>query len=311
MNVLSSKAAIKASPKCRFNSAYLMVFPAILGCAFFMFYPILFELWLSFQRWDMLGDTRKFIGLRNYVKVFSNPDFLEVVLNSCLYMTAMVGSSLVLALSLALWLNSRSFLKNLVQSAIFSPYVVSMVSISILWMWIMEPDTGLLNYLLDLTGVEKLLSLFGVGRLQWLESESTALFSLIVIGIWKSLGYNTLILIAGLQGIPKSVCESALLDRAGRLKTLFRITIPLLSPSLFFLLIVNATASFQVFDSVHVLTQGGPLNSSNMLVHWIYQTGFEFYRIGEASVGAVMLIFIVGGATYANFRLLSKQVHYQ
>jgi sn-glycerol 3-phosphate transport system permease protein len=295
----------------RFNASHFMILPAVLGCGFFIVDPIFFELWLSFYRWDMLSDTRKFVGFRNYIKVFSNIDFLAVVLHSCVYMMAMVGSSLVLALLLALWLNKRSFVKELVQSAIFSPYVVSMVSISCLWMWIMEPDVGLLNYILGLTGVEKLLSFVGVDKVRWLESENTALFSLIVIGIWKSLGYNTLILIAGLQGIPRSIYESALLDKAGRLKTLFRITIPLLSPSLFFLLIINVTASFQVFDSVHVLTKGGPINSSNMLVHWIYQTGFEFYRIGEASVGAVILIFIVGGTTYANFKLLSKRVYYQ
>jgi sn-glycerol 3-phosphate transport system permease protein len=299
------------SVKRRFNSAHIMILPAVLGCGLFIFYPIFFELWLSFQRWDMLSDTRKFVGLRNYIKVFSNTDFLAVVLHSCIYMIAMVGSSLVLALLLALWLNKRSLVKELVQSAIFSPYVVSMVSISFLWMWIMEPDIGLLNYVLSLAGVEKFLSFFGTDKIRWLESENTALFSLIVIGIWKSLGYNTLILIAGLQGIPQSIYESALLDRAGQLKTLFHITIPLLSPSLFFLLIINVTASFQVFDSVHVLTKGGPINSSNMLVHWIYQTGFEFYRIGEASVGAVILIFIIGGATYANFKLLSRRVHYQ
>lgn len=295
----------------RFNSAYLLTFPALAGSALFMIYPILFAVWLSFHRWDMLSDTRRFVGAANYVRVFSNASFLQVLSNSCVYMALMTTLSVALALLLALWLNENSIVKNLAQSAIFTPHIVSMVSVGILWMWIMEPDIGLLNYILDLSGVQALLARFGQGKIMWLESEKSALFSLVFIGVWKSLGYNALILIAGLQSLPKEIYESARLDRAGRLRTLFRITIPLLSPSLFFLLIVNVTASFQVFDSVHVLTRGGPLNSSNMLVHWIYQTGFEFYRIGEASVGAVVLMLIAGGVTYANFKLLSRRVHYR
>ncbi len=295
----------------RFNSAYLLTLPALAGSALFMIYPILFAVWLSFHRWDMLSDTRRFVGAANYVRVFSNASFLQVLSNSCVYMALMTTLSVALALLLALWLNENSIVKNLAQSAIFTPHIVSMVSVGILWMWIMEPDIGLLNYILDLSGVQALLARFGQGKIMWLESEKSALFSLVFIGVWKSLGYNALILIAGLQSLPKEIYESARLDRAGRLRTLFRITIPLLSPSLFFLLIVNVTASFQVFDSVHVLTRGGPLNSSNMLVHWIYQTGFEFYRIGEASVGAVVLMLIAGGVTYANFKLLSRRVHYR
>ncbi len=295
----------------RFNSAYLLTLPALAGSALFMIYPILFAVWLSFHRWDMLSDTRRFVGAANYVRVFSNASFLQVLSNSCVYMALMTTLSVALALLLALWLNENSIVKNLAQSAVFTPHIVSMVSVGILWMWIMEPDIGLLNYILDLSGVQALLARFGQGKIMWLESEKSALFSLVFIGIWKSLGYNALILIAGLQSLPKEIYESARLDRAGRLRTLFRITIPLLSPSLFFLLIVNVTASFQVFDSVHVLTRGGPLNSSNMLVHWIYQTGFEFYRIGEASVGAVVLMLIAGGVTYANFKLLSRRVHYR
>lgn len=295
----------------RFNSAYLLTFPALAGSALFMIYPILFAVWLSFHRWDMLSDTRRFVGAANYVRVFSNASFLQVLSNSCVYMALMTTLSVALALLLALWLNENSIVKNLAQSAVFTPHIVSMVSVGILWMWIMEPDIGLLNYILDLSGVQALLARFGQGKIMWLESEKSALFSLVFIGVWKSLGYNALILIAGLQSLPKEIYESARLDRAGRLRTLFRITIPLLSPSLFFLLIVNVTASFQVFDSVHVLTRGGPLNSSNMLVHWIYQTGFEFYRIGEASVGAVVLMLIAGGVTYANFKLLSRRVHYR
>ena len=175
----------------------------------------------------------------------------------------------------------------------------------------MNPDIGLLNYILNVIGINKVLAIFGVKKILWLESKVTALFSFIIIGIWKTLGYNTLVLLAGMQSIPKQIYEGAALDKTGTLRKFFRITIPLLSPSLFFLLIVNITSSFQTFESVNVISKGGPLNSTNMMVHWIYQTGFEFYRISDSSVGSVLLLIIISFATYANFKLLSKRVHYQ
>jgi sn-glycerol 3-phosphate transport system permease protein len=217
-------------------------------------------------------------------------------------MLVMVTVSISIALVLAVWLNKRTKLHNFVQTSIFTPHIISLVSVAMLWMWIMDPEYGLLNYI---------LGWFGIPRLQWIDNPDTALLSVIIVGIWKVIGYNVLILIAGLQSIPSYIYESAKLDKANRVTTFFKITIPLLSPTLFFLLIVTITSSFQVFDSVRVMTQGGPVNSTNVLVHWIYQTGFEFYRIGEAATGSVLLFIIVAVATFANFKLLASKIHYQ
>lgn len=286
----------------KFNSAYLYVLPALIGCLIFTIYPVFYAIYLSMLEWDLLADDKQFVGLDNYIKLLSSSEFQSVLVNSFIYMTTIVLISVSVSLVLAIWLNKRTQLHAFAQTAIFTPHIISLVSVSILWMWIMEPDYGLLNFILGLFRLPKLL---------WIESPNTALLSIIIVGIWKLIGYNTLILIAGLQSIPKYIYESAKLDKSGGITTFIRITVPLLSPSLFFLLIINITSSFQVFDSVHVMTQGGPVNSTNLLVHWIYQTGFEFYRIGEAATGSVFLFIIVALATFANFRLLSGKVHYQ
>ena len=191
---------------------------------------------------------------------------------------------------------------KLTQTVIFTPHLVSLVSIGVLFMWIMNPDYGFLNWVLDSIGLP---------TSKWLSSEKSALFSIILVGIWKTVGYNTLIFIAGLQSIPKYIYEAANLDNSGKIRTFFKITLPLLSPTLFFLLITTTTSSFQVFDLVNVMTKGGPINSTNMLVYYIYEAGFRYFDIGSASAASVFLIILVGLLTFAHFKLLAKKVHYQ
>ena len=284
------------------HTAYLFVLPALLGCLLFTVYPVGYVIYLSLLSWDLISPDKIFVGLDNYKNLLTSPEFQRVLLNSFTYMVVTVAISISVALLLAVWLNKRTKLHSFVQTSIFTPHIISLVSVAMLWMWIMDPEYGLLNYI---------LSWFGGPRLLWLDSPDTALLSVMIVGIWKVIGYNVLILVAGLQSIPSYIYESAKLDMANKLTTFFKITIPLLSPTLFFLFIVNVTSSFQVFDSVRVMTQGGPVNSTNVLVHWIYQTGFEFYRIGEAATGSVFLFIIVALATFANFKLLASKVHYQ
>lgn len=293
------------------NLSGLYLLPLCLGIAIFMIYPLLHSVFLSFQDWDLISNEMTFKGFDNYIKLFQDAKFLQMIGNTCIYMASMVVITIFLALLLALWLNRSTVIHRFAQTALFTPYIIAMVSVAMLWSWIMNPDVGLLKFIMDSTGVTQLLSLFGIEKIKWLESQDTALLSLIIIGVWKTLGYNTLILLAGLQGIPGEVYEAARLDKTKPFRKLTRITIPLLSPSLFFLLVVNVTAAFQSFDSVNVLTKGGPMNSTNMLVFWIRQQGFEFYHIGLASVGSVLLFAIIGFITFLNFKFLSNKVHYK
>jgi sn-glycerol 3-phosphate transport system permease protein len=283
-------------------SPYFYTAPALVIFAMFFIYPIFYMIYLSFTSWDLVSPKKTFVGLENYKELFHSPDFLQTLSNTVVYTVLTVGISLILSLFLALWLNRKGNRYRFLQGAIFSPHIISLVSISLLWMWMMDPQYGLLNWV---------LSLFGMPPSKWLADTSSAIYSLILVSVWKILGYNTLIFIAGLQSIPKEVYEAAALDQTSWWRKLTRITIPMLSPTLFFLLIINTVNSFQVFDTVQIMTQGGPANSTNMLVFFIYQNGFDFFKIGYASAAGVILLLLVGIVTIFHFLFLAKKVHYR
>jgi sn-glycerol 3-phosphate transport system permease protein len=283
-------------------SPYFYTAPALVIFAMFFIYPIIYMIYLSFTSWDLVSPKKTFVGLENYKELFHSPDFLQTLSNTVVYTVLTVGISLLVSLFLALWLNHKGNRYRFLQGAIFSPHIISLVSISLLWMWMMDPQYGLLNWV---------LSLFGMPPSKWLADTSTAIYSLILVSIWKILGYNTLIFIAGLQSIPKEIYEAAALDQTPWWRKLTRITIPMLSPTLFFLLIINTVNSFQVFDTVQIMTQGGPANSTNMLVFFIYQNGFDFFKIGYASAAGVILLLLVGIVTIFHFLFLAKKVHYR
>lgn len=281
---------------------YVYALPALLGMIVFVIYPIIHTIYLSFQAGSLISPNLQFAGIENFKTLLNDADFIKSLNNTAIYTVAMVGISISLALLFAVWLNKQSFMHKLTQTVIFTPHVVSLVSIGVLFMWIMNPDYGFLNWALNLIGIPPS---------KWLSSEKTALFSIILVGIWKTVGYNTLVLIAGLQSIPGYIYESAKLDNSSSIKTFFKITLPLLSPTIFFLLITTTTSSFQVFDLINVMTKGGPINSTNMLVYYVYEAGFRYYDIGIASAASVFMIVIIGILTFAHFKLLSNKIHYQ
>ncbi|MBO8170520.1 MAG: sugar ABC transporter permease [Bacillaceae bacterium] len=281
---------------------YLMVAPSLIIFLLFFIYPIFYMIYLSFTSWNLISPDKTFVGVANYVELFQSQDFRQVFFNTVIYTVLTVFLSLTVALLLALWLNKSSAIYGIVQGAIFSPYIISLVSVSLLWMWMMDPQYGLLNWVLNL---------FHLPPSPWLTHTDTALLSLVVVGVWKIVGYNALVFIAGLQSIPKDLYEAAALDEASQWATFARITLPMLSPTLFFLLVVNTIASFQVFDTVQIMTQGGPVNSTNMLVYYIYEYGFDFFKIGYASAAGVVLLVIVGVMTVFHFRFMAKRVHYR
>lgn len=288
--------------KRHLNPAYLYIAPAVIGCITFTLFPIAYLIYLSLNKINMLNGKTEMVGLNNYSDILSDSSFRIALSNTFVYTIFVVVLSVSLALLLAVLLNRSTKLHFLIQSIVFTPHIIPLVSASMLFMWMMEPDVGLLNYI---------LGFFGVAPISWLGDPKIAMTSIIIVSIWKVLGYNTLILMSGLQGISKEIYESANLDHSTGVKTFFKITVPMLSPSIFFLIITNTLSSFQVFDSISVMTQGGPLSSTNVLVYWVYQMGFEFFRMGTAAAGAVVLLIIVIALTCINFMLLSKKVHYQ
>ncbi|MCJ8014663.1 sugar ABC transporter permease [Paenibacillus sp. KQZ6P-2] len=281
---------------------YSMVAPAIIVFSVFFIYPIFYMIYLSMFDWNFVSPTKDFVGIQNFVDLLTEPEFRQVLTNTTMYTILTVTLSTGLSLLLALWLNRGSFFYGIVQGAIFSPHIISLVSISLLWSWLMDPEYGLLNWVIGLFGFEKL---------QWLSHPDTSLISLVIVAVWKGVGYNTLVFIAGLQSIPADIYEAASLDRSRPWTTFIKLTMPMLSPTIFFLVIINMIGSFQVFETIAIMTQGGPVNSTNTLVYYIYEYGFRFFKIGYASAAGVILLFIVGILTIIYFKLLSNRVHYR
>ena len=281
---------------------YIMLLPAMVGLGAFVVYPLAFLVKTSFTDRSMLRKNPRFIGLSNYAELFQSQEFLSVIKNSLLYALLFVVFSIAIALLLAVWLNKPGRLHSFAQSSVFIPYIVSFVTISLVWLWLMDPQYGLLN---------SILAAFQLKPYPWLSDVKTVIPSLVLVSVWKYVGYYMLLLVAALQNIPQSIYDAAKIDGASGKAVFFRITVPLLTPSLFFLLVVSTTEALRVFDPINIMTQGGPINSSSVFVYFIYEYAFKYFRIGYASAGGVILFLIIGILVAIYFNMLAKKVHYQ
>ena len=215
----------------------------------------------------------------------------------------MVGVGLTLSTIFAVWLSKNTFLNNLTRNVMFMPHVIALLSVAMVWAWIMNKDNGLLNMVLNF---------FGLESLKWIDSSETAMMSVIIVALWKAIGYNTMLIYAAIQNVPAELYEAADLDNATSLKKFFKITLPMISPQMFMLLITATTGSFRVFDTIRVMTHGGPGTSTQVLVYYIYKQAFVLQgKVGYAFSAAVVLMLMIGVVTIAYFRVLSKRVHYQ
>lgn len=281
---------------------YLLIAPAMAAFLLFSIYPVMNMVQLSFFDWNMISPQKDFIGLANYQKLFYDEDFRQTLLNTAVFTVLSVLGDIGLGLLIALYLKKNTLVNRIMQSVIFAPYIISLASISLLWMWLMNPDYGLLNAALEALHIP---------GINWLGSPQYAMLSVILICVWKSVGYDAMILLAALQSVPENLYEAAALDRASWWRKLTKVTLPMISPTLFFLTIVETIASFNVFETIQILTRGGPQNSTDTIVFSLYQYGFKFYRIGYASTIGVVLMIIMTLFTIVYFVLLSKRVHYQ
>ena len=283
---------------------YATILPAILLLAVFTVYPVLYLVRTSFFSGSLITKNRKFVGFDNYIELSQSPDFRQVLANTFIYTVLLVGMVMVLAVLIAVWLNSskKKILNELVQGFIFTPHIISLVSASLVFLWLMDPDIGLFNMV---------LGLFGLRPFPFLNNTNTALFSMVLVMVWKSLGYYSLIIMAALQTIPSEIYEAAELDDTPKVRVFFKITLPMISPTILFTTVVATINSFRIFDTVSVMTQGGPANSTNTLVYYIYQYAFKFSKIGIASAAGVIMLVFVGLLTFVQFGVGGKRVHYQ
>ena len=281
---------------------YLLVFPAMISMLLFTVWPMVYLAYISLTNWNLINPNRKFVGLRNYVTLFRSDVFYKTLGNTATYTFWVVLLIMGISLLLAVWFNRNTRFHRFGQLAIFTPHIIALVSVAMVWLWLMDPDAGFLNHL---------LRFFGLPASQWLQSSKTSLMSIVLVSVWKSVGYYTLIILASLQSIPVEIYEAASLDNTPKWKVFLRITLPMISPQLFFLLVVMTIDSFKVFETIRVMTNGGPNYSTNVLVYFIYDNAFMNSKLGYASAAGMVLLAVVGVVTFIYFRLLSKRVHYQ
>ena len=280
---------------------YALITPSMIIFVLFFLYPMIYMIYLSFFKWNMIGKM-KFIGTQNYMDMFGNAEFWAVIKNTFSFMTLSVGISILISLLLASYLHKSTKINQILQSVIFAPYIISFVSISFIFLWMFEPDYGLFNYWLEC---------IGLSPVRWLQNTNTAMISLVMVSVWKGVGYNALIIISAIQKIPQYLFEAAQLDRSSPVKTFFKITLPMISPTMFFLVLVNIIASLKTFETIQLMTLGGPANSTKTLVYYVYEYGFSFYKIGYASAVGVVLMVLIAILTILYFKVLSKKVYYR
>lgn len=281
---------------------YLYILPTFLFLGLFTHYPIVRTFYLSLFRWNLATPQQLFVGGANYQQVWTTPLFWQVLKNNLLYAVGTIPLSMAIALVLALLINQQLKFLSFYRMALFYPTVIPMAAASMIWLWIFTPSYGLLNYY---------LGKLGVPDIHWLGTSSTALWALVVVGIWKRLGYYMVIFLAGLQTIPDHLYEAAILEGAGPWQRFSRITFPLLSPTTFFILLIALIDSFQAIDQVYLMTQGGPGNHTNLFVFYIYQNAFRFWDMGYASTVSSILFLILLSLTLLVFWTLHKRVHYE
>lgn len=273
--------------------AILMLLPNLIGFTMFLMIPVLAAFVLSFTEFDVISPMT-FVGLDNYLEMIRDPIVHETLRNTFVYTLITVPVGMALALALAVALDQPIAGRRVFRAVYFLPSITSMVAVAVVWQWIYNPEFGLLNFLLSVVGVD---------GPSWLSSSGTSLLSIAIVGVWKGLGYNMLLFLAGLQGVPSSYYEAAKLDGANAWQEFTNITLPMLRPTTFFIFIMSIIGSFQVFDSVMLMTEGGPGRSSSVLVHYLYQNAFEYFRMGYACALAYLLFFIVMGLTLINLRM--------
>jgi multiple sugar transport system permease protein len=286
---------------------YLFISPIILGIIIFSIVPIFYSFYMSLTQWDSLTPP-VFVGLQNFIELFSDKQILKELLNTMYYTIGTVPVSLALSIMLANALNQKIPAKSMYRVIYFLPSVTMPVAIAIVWQWLFNSKMGLVN---------QFLLLFGIKGPMWLGDVHFIMPAIIIVSIWSSIGYNMVILLAGLQGIPQTYYEAAEIDGASKWLKFVKITLPMLTPSIFFLFITSLIGAFKAFDIIFMFagansnTQGPLLEVTRTMVFGIYEKGFTFLRMGYASAEAILLFVIIMVVTVIQFIFQKKWVHYE
>lgn len=274
----------------------------LIGFVAFSVGPLLFSLIISFFQWGLL-DAPVFVGFRNYIQMFTiDPLFLKSIQVTLTYALISVPASLVIAFLMAMLLNMKVKGMSLFRTLFYLPSVITGVAVSVVWMWVLQPDFGILNYFLGFLGIQ---------GPDWLGNARWSLISLIIVSIWGSCGSQIVIYLAGLQNVPPALYEAADLDGAGNLRKLWNITLPMMTPTIFFNLIMGIIAAFRTFTQAYVMTAGGPSNSTMFYALYLYNKAFRDMQMGYASALSWILFIIIAFFTVLTFKSSSSWVYYE
>lgn len=282
-------------------SVMTFVVPALIPLTVFWIYPILRSMLLSLTDWDYMSPSYSFVGLSNYVALFKDTRFYSALWNTFVFGIGTVIPTIIGGMTLALLLQKAFRGDGIFKFILFSPWITPTVAISIVWTWIYEPDVGIANHV---------LKFFHLPTLQWINSSSTAMLAVIIVTVWKSLGYAMIFYITALEKVPKELYEANALDGANSWQRFRDVTLPCISPTTFFLVIITMVNSLQAYDQIQILTQGGPSGSTRTLLYMYYQLGFEEFNMGQATAVAMILILITVMLSLIQFVVSKKWVHY-
>lgn len=282
-------------------AAGIFLFPSLMVFATFVFFPLIYTIWLSATDWNLISPDKNFLAFGNYLKLLRDPLFWKVLANTAVFSIATVFLSVSLGLFIAVSINRKIAAKTMYRTLVFLPYVTATSAMALVWLWIFDPQYGFLNMVLKVVGVR---------GPEWLGSTAWAMPAIIIMTVWRFTGYIMLLYLGGLQSINGELLEAASVEGAGKTAVFWKITFPLLSPTTLFVVITTLITMLQNFETVYIMTQGGPVNSTNMLVLYIYQNAFQYFEAGYASAVSVLLFLMMIGLTVIQLRSSKKWVTY-
>jgi multiple sugar transport system permease protein len=299
-----SKSFIAKKEKKKYFSIapLLFILPAIVPLLIFWIYPMGRSLFISFTDWDYVSPEYQFVGFSNYTDLLTDPTFYSVLLNTFVFSMGVVIPCVAGGLLLALLVSGKSKGMGIYRTLIFSPWVTPTVAISIVWSWIYEPKVGFANWVLNLIHLP---------GLEWTSSTTWAMPAVIIVSIWKGVGWSMIFYLNALKKVPVSLYEAASLDGASKWRQFVHITIPIISPTTLFLVVITSIDALQAYDQIQVLTQGGPAGSTRTMLYFYYQTAFEEFNMGKATATAILLVLITAVFSFLQFLLSKRWVHYQ
>lgn len=284
-----------------YGTAYLLLLPSLLFLILFTYYPVLNSVWSSL--FGRISGGTKFVGMGNYIDMFSSPAFREVLKNNLIYAAASTIPAIILGLFFAVLLNTKIRGRGFYRFSLFYPTILPIATASMVWVFLFSQSIGLINKLLSLVGLPS--------NIDWVNTSPYAMVAIIFVYIWKYSGYYMLLFLSGLQGIDESLYEEAILEGASAWTKFRKITLPLLSPTTFFVVLLAIINSFQAVDQIYVMTKGGPHNSTNVLLYYIYEHGFIYWDTGIASSASTVLFIILLIITFLYYYGLQHFVNYE